>query len=266
MGKYIITAEELGDTLEQYLVIDLREAQEYTKGHLRGAMPIPVDPLLNDENTNLLPAWRFAAIMSSLGATTDTRVVVYDDNLGRASCRFLYAARHYGHKDIRMLDGGVKSIVGMPLEAGGREPAFSYYYPGYEPGYFYFLGDLLKNYDNVRILDTRSRAEYDGAMPMNNPRGGHLPGALHLSHDQLLDIEGMGTFIEPELVEEKVYKLGLGKEDTIVIYCQSGVRAAVAGLAMRNAGFLNTIVYDGSMFEWTRCAGLKLDNEVLAKA
>ncbi|MCL2574634.1 MAG: hypothetical protein FWE34_08810 [Defluviitaleaceae bacterium] len=36
------------------------------------------------------------------------------------------------------------------------------------------------------------------------------------------------------------------------------MRAAVAGLALRIAGFENVMVYDGSMYEWSREMGLAL--------
>lgn len=264
--KHLITAEELSRDLSNYLIIDLREPQEYEKSHITGALPIPVDPLLNDETTALVPAWKFATVMSSLGASSSSSVVLYDDNLGRSSCRFWYAAKHYGHKDIFILEGGTKVMHKLPMASGNRTPAFSYYYPSYEPGYFFFLGELLKNYNSVKILDTRSKDEYEGgAMPMFNPRGGRLPGALHISHDQLMSKSAEKTFAPPEDVSEKLSALGISKEDTIVTYCQSGVRAALAGISIRNAGFENTIVYDGSMFEWSRCMGLKLENEVFAE-
>jgi len=261
----LINMQELAPSLGRYLVVDLRERQEYEKGHVAGAVPVPVDPLLNDENNTLLPAWKFAAIMSSIGATVDTEIVLYDDNLGRASCRFWFVAKHYGHKNIFVLDGGVKSIIKLPLEQGPRPQSFAYYYPGYEPGYFCFLGELLRDYGKVKLLDVRSLEEYNGSMPMNNPRGGHLHGAAHISLDQFIEIEKPHTFQPQERIEEMLAAAGLKKDDTIVTYCQSGVRAAVAALAMRNAGFENTIVYEGSMFEWSRCLGLKLDNEVFQK-
>ena len=36
------------------------------------------------------------------------------------------------------------------------------------------------------------------------------------------------------------------------------MRAAVAGLALRIAGFGNVLVYEGSMHEWSREIGLEL--------
>lgn len=36
------------------------------------------------------------------------------------------------------------------------------------------------------------------------------------------------------------------------------MRAAVAGLALRIAGFKNTLIYEGSMHEWSRQPGLEL--------
>ncbi len=41
--------------------------------------------------------------------------------------------------------------------------------------------------ENVQIFDARTGAEYSGEDLKGNSRGGHLPGAINLSHDMLLD-------------------------------------------------------------------------------
>ena len=76
------------------------------------------------------------------------------------------------------------------------------------------------------ILDVRSDQEY---------KMGHVPGAIHLDYrdfpQQLADIPAR-------------------KDDEVVIYCRTGVRAGVAEELLREAGFTSVVHLDGDMMGW----------------
>ena len=46
--------------------------------------------------------------------------------------------------------------------------------------------------------------------------------------------------------------MGLREDDEIIVYCHTGQRSAVAGLALRAAGFTNVRNYLGSWHEWSK--------------
>lgn len=76
------------------------------------------------------------------------------------------------------------------------------------------------------ILDVRSPEEY---------KGGHIPGAINIPHDQL------GSRLA-EIVSHK------NKE--VVLYCRSGRRVAIAADILQSAGFSKLLHLDGDMYDW----------------
>jgi thiosulfate/3-mercaptopyruvate sulfurtransferase len=55
---------------------------------------------------------------------------------------------------------------------------------------------------------------------------------------------------EPAEIRARAEAAGLRHEDELVTYCQGGVRAAHAALALRTAGYERVRIYDGSWAEW----------------
>ena len=103
---------------------------------------------------------------------------------------------------------------------------------------------------SLTILDVRTHEEYTGAggYPCD-PRQGHLPGARHLEHTELLARS-------PAEIRELV---GLPEGAQIVAYCHSGQRSALAVSALRAAGY-KARNYAGSWHEWSRDAALPAES------
>ena len=103
---------------------------------------------------------------------------------------------------------------------------------------------------SLTILDVRTHEEYTGAggYPCD-PRQGHLPGARHLEHTELLARS-------PAEIRELV---GLPEGAEIVAYCHSGQRSALAVSALRAAGY-KARNYAGSWHEWSRDAALPAES------
>jgi rhodanese-related sulfurtransferase len=92
-------------------------------------------------------------------------------------------------------------------------------------------GELLKRInagDAPLVLDVRSNQEYGG---------GHVPGAQNIPVDQLADRLG---------------ELRGRHEAEIVVYCESGRRAARARELLDSEGFINVRHLTGDMRQWRR--------------
>jgi thiosulfate/3-mercaptopyruvate sulfurtransferase len=106
------------------------------------------------------------------------------------------------------------------------------------------------NNPNVIILDSRSEAEFLGQELRGNKRGGHIPGAQLLSSDDLLDKQSHKT-ISVEAARSRIEKMLPDKSKTVVVYCQSGTRCSLKELVLKDLGYKNVVLYDGSWQEWS---------------
>lgn len=85
--------------------------------------------------------------------------------------------------------------------------------------------------DPPTIIDVRSGWEY---------RRGHVPGAVHLPF---------------WLAWARADDLDAPRDRPVVVYCEHGPRAALAGRSLRSAGFKRVLYLQGHMAAW-RKAGL----------
>jgi 3-mercaptopyruvate sulfurtransferase SseA len=100
------------------------------------------------------------------------------------------------------------------------------------------LGD-----EALTLLDVRSPHEFEGlAGAYCDPRHGHIPGAVNLPLERLLECR------DAEQVRSAV---GLADGAEIVAYCHSGQRSAYAVRVLREAGY-DARNYVGSWHEWSR--------------
>jgi thiosulfate/3-mercaptopyruvate sulfurtransferase len=188
-----------------------------------------------------------------MGVNPGSEVVVYDAHGLFSAARVWWTFRAMGHGAVQVLDGGLPAWVaeGRPLEAGERSPA---------PGGFEARPDagLVRDLARVRaalagrgeqLLDARSRARFLGEVPEPRPglRSGHMPGALNLPFDEVLE---SGRLLGPAELQLRFAGAGVDLGTPIVTTCGSGVTAAVLALALARLGAWRTAVYDGSWSEW----------------
>jgi rhodanese-related sulfurtransferase len=84
------------------------------------------------------------------------------------------------------------------------------------------------------LLDVRTPQEF---------RGGHVPGAVNVPHTELT---------------ARLGEIETARESGIVVYCESGRRAATAADVLVGAGFEDVRHLDGDMSGW-RAAGLPVE-------
>jgi thiosulfate/3-mercaptopyruvate sulfurtransferase len=63
----------------------------------------------------------------------------------------------------------------------------------------------------------------------------------------------MGKMIKDvEMLSQDFEKIGITKDKQIICYCHSGIRAAHTYLQLKQAGFENVRLYDGSIIDWAK--------------
>jgi thiosulfate/3-mercaptopyruvate sulfurtransferase len=88
----------------------------------------------------------------------------------------------------------------------------------------------------VALVDARTPEEF---------AAGHIPGARPVDWQENVD-DGV-LRADQELA---ALYAGIDREQTVVTYCKSGMRAALTYVVLRGLGYPDVRLYDGSWNEW----------------
>jgi len=107
------------------------------------------------------------------------------------------------------------------------------------------LGD-----DDLVVVDVRTTLEFAGtAQAPCDPRHGHIPGALNIPLERLL---------ESRSTDDVRALVGAPENTEVVAYCHSGSRSRFAGQVFGAAGYAARN-YVGSWHEWSRDLTLPIE-------
>ncbi len=96
-------------------------------------------------------------------------------------------------------------------------------------------------------MDARDAGQFTGAR-RRGPRGGHIPGAIHVPRE--LFFANGGGFLSTDEVRKTVEKQGV-HPGRVVAYCNGGVAATVVLFNLARLGYTDLVNYDGSWNEWS---------------
>ncbi|MDF3290083.1 sulfurtransferase [Streptomyces silvisoli] len=254
----IISAAELLSALQDRTILDVRYQlggppgqPQYEAGHIPGARYVDLEAELagppGAHGRHPLPELDvFTTAMRRAGVRDDRQVVVYDGGQGWAAARAWWMLRWAGHRDVRVLDGGLPAWTG-PLETGESRPAEGDFTarPGAAP--LLTADDAAALARTGVLLDARAAERYRGEVEPIDPVAGHIPGAVSAPTTE--NIAEDGRFRSPEELAKRFAALGVGQGTEVGVYCGSGVSAAQQVLALAVAG-IPAALYVGSWSEW----------------
>ena len=228
--------------------------ESYRKGHLPGAAFVDLDCDVagppGEGGRHPLPApGDFEAAMRRAGVSADRLVVVYDDADSTAAARVWWSLRYFGHRRVRVLDGGHHAWTEAGLRVTTDDPEVK---PGdfiADPGRLPVLdadGAAALAAAGV-LLDARAAERFRGEQEPVDPVAGHVPGARNAPTSGNVGVDG--RFLPPELLRERFAALGATDAADVGVYCGSGVTAAHEILALTLAG-IPAALYVGSWSNW----------------
>ena len=262
-------------------VLDARD-KGYFWGHLPGARPINwLDYRDGWGRTGRLTADvnELAQKLAGLGVADARPVVVYGEaQLGFGEeGRIAWMLAYLGHPRVFVLDGGIAAWQqqGRPLVRGwakGTVPGGEFH-PHLQPALRADKATVqaaLGRGDAV-VLDVRTAAEWHGATPYLEARGGHIPGAQHLDWRTLFSDQGqLRPVAELRALLQPLGIAAPGEPGTppkeVIVYCTGGVRSAYVWAGLRSLGVANVRNYDGSFWEWAADRNLPVQTEPAAPA
>lgn len=266
----IINSEELIALQgSEIVIIDARAGinakENYIASHLQGARYIDLNhdlATLPADATNggrhPLPSFeKFSEVLSKLGITPLSHVIVYDDkNASNAATRFWWMLRAIGHEKVQVLNGGLQTAIkaGFPINSGIETFATAKLYPitNWQLHQAVIAEiDKASNNPNTIIIDVRDKDRFDGLTEPIDLIAGHIPGATNVPFTSNLNENG--TYLSPENLKAKYQDIiNDTKPENIIVHCGSGVTACHTILAMDYAGLPIPKLYVGSWSEWSR--------------
>lgn len=268
MANFLVEAQWLYEHLQDdnLVIVDCQwDENAYIKAHIPGAIMRPKHAYLKSEKegtpTKYLPTEQeFAALLKQMGIDQDTQVVCYDEWGNHFATRFWWVAAYYGFHNVSLLDGGWQGwlAAGFPASFKTSKPRPQQKPFVASPNHLLKIEmkEVVENLGNPawQILDVRSDDEFEGKNLAGNNRGGHIKEAIHLEWKNLLthlnQPDEVNHFLSEEAMLTKLDAAGVSKEKTIVVHCQSGVRASFMAFCLTKLGYPKVRLYDGSMSEW----------------
>ena len=200
-----------------------------------------------EELGKLLSKENYQQIFSKLGVKEDSEVLVYgftmpDQGFGDEG-RILYTFNYAGFNNVKIIDGGFKQVesLGFNKKYNPSEDRIDVSdvvrVEGENNSNAIFTDELLSlvGNSNVQIIDTRLEVEYNGRVIYGENKAGHIPTAISIPFNTLVDKDG---YIKSREELEKYFEeKGLDKNKLQITYCTTGVRASYVAVILTELGY-----------------------------
>lgn len=248
------------------------DTKAYDEGHVPGAIAWAWNTQLCDTIVrDILPKPAFEELMTQSGIGKGTTVVLYGDNNNWFAAWALWQMKIYGHKDVRIMDGGRKKWLaeGRDLDTGATKPtpgSSRYQAADSDLSLRAFLPQVqqAQKSGSAVMIDVRSPQEFSGeilappGLPETCQRGGHIPGARNVPWGKACNDDG--TFKSADDLARLYGAEGVDKTRPVIAYCRIGERSSHTWFVLKYLlGVGNVQNYDGSWTEWGNLVGAPVE-------
>jgi thiosulfate/3-mercaptopyruvate sulfurtransferase len=254
-------ADNLNNPKVKLIEVDV-DTNAYDEGHVPGAVGFNWTSQLQDQvRRDIIAKEALEQLLSDAGVGNDDTVVLFGDNNNWFAAYAFWLLEMYGHKDIKLMDGGRKKWLdeSRPTTKDAPSPKKTGYKAQAPKADLRAKRDqvlaALKSNGKNALVDVRSPAEYNGeimappGLPETAQRMGHIPGAANVPWAQAVREDG--TFKSPEELEALYGGKGVTKDKEVIAYCRIGERSSHTWFALKHLlGYPNVKNYDGSWTEY----------------
>ena len=245
-------------TNKAMVVIDVQAADVYAKQHIQGAINIPHKSLYKPGaiEGQFLSIDELAAIFGKKGVSNTSKIVLYDDGSQKYNSRVWWVLKYMGATDVTLLhkEAGQMEAARVPMTATPVTLKAVTFTPTVNAAMNIDMASVrvLNSNPDALLLDVREPDEYNG-VDKDKKSQGHLPGAVFMHFKEVQTANG--AFKSKDEIIATAAKFGATPEKEIVVYCQTGIKAAVVYIALKEiAGFSNVKLYAGAYAEWASVA------------
>jgi len=246
------------------------DTKAYEEGHLPGALGWNWQTELCDTlQRDIIKKENLEQLLGRSGITNDTTVILYGDNNNWFAAWAFWQLKMYGHKDVRIMNGGRKKWLAEGREVTKDVPTASaakYVVTGFNERYRAFQRQVEKVMRDSGwvLVDVRSNDEFTGkilappGLPETCQRGGHIPGAKSIPWAQACNEDG--TFKSVEELEALYSGKGVTRDKNVIAYCRIGERSSHTWYVLNYLlGYPQVSNYDGSWTEWGNLVGAEIE-------
>lgn len=240
---------------ESVKVVDMRQDPEgeFIPGAIYfGGVPALMDPDHPVESF-LKGADDFANVMSENGLSQEDQVIIYDEGKSLRSARLFLALEYYGHDNVLILNGGLEAwkAAGGDLAGEPADPETTEFTVTMNEAAICDMQTVLNAIDdeNTVIVDARPSDQYSGET-VRAERGGHIPGAVNLYWEEMINDDGLPTFKPAEEIRAIYEAYGITPDKRIITHCHSNMQASNAYFVLRLMGYTDISSYEGSWSEY----------------
>jgi thiosulfate/3-mercaptopyruvate sulfurtransferase len=264
--------QHLTDPKVRFVEVDV-DTTAYEQSHIPGAVGWNWTSQLADGiRRDIASREDFSALLSASGIGPDTTVVFYGDNNNWFAAWAYWQLKLYGHREIRILDGGRRYWLDNGLPVTTDVPAYDateYRLPEPDFSLRAFRDDILPRLGDagLSLVDVRSPAEFNGeiiappGLPETAQRAGHIPGAASIPWAQTVGEDG--RFKSADELRDLYAAKGVTADKDIIAYCRIGERSSHSWFVLHELlGYKRVRNYDGSWTEWGSLIGVPIERPV----
>ena len=259
----------LSDPNVRFVEVDV-DTTAYEQSHIPGAVGWDWTSQLADGiRRDIAGREDFSALLQQSGIGPDTTIVLYGDNNNWFAAWAYWQLKLYGHRDVRILNGGRKYWLdqGLPLTVDAPDHASTdYQLPEPDFALRAYRDDILPRLgdEGLALVDVRSPAEFNGeiiappGMSETAQRAGHIPGAASVPWAQTVREDG--TFKPADELAALYEAKGVTPDKDVIAYCRIGERSSHTWFVLHELlGYKRVRNYDGSWTEYGSLIGVPIE-------
>ena len=238
-------------------IVDMRPVDAYNQGHIPGAVNLPWPKLAQPStDESQIGPWQAQMMdqIGSAGISPGDMVVSYDDAGNLFAARMWWVLNYLGHEHAVVLDGGLPAWtqLGEPVTTEPTVREAVTYASSPNSSLMATWQYVLDNLDNpaVQIVDARPAPSYTGEAASTDLHAGHIPGALNLDWNNVVQTEAPRTFKSADELQAVFDATGLNRDKEIIVYCGSGPASSEVLMTLQMLGYPNVREYSASWSEW----------------
>ncbi len=260
--------QQLGQPGVVFVEVD-EDTSAYDKGHIAGAVKLDWKSELQDAvRRDFIDKAQFEQLLSAKGVSNDDTVVLYGGNNNWFAAYAYWYFKLYGHRDVKLLDGGRKKweLDSRELtEDVTQRPPTQYTAGEQDTSIRAFRDEVLAAIGEQNLVDVRSPDEFAGRLfaPAHLPqessqRAGHIPTAVNVPWSKAANEDG--TFRSDDELRKLYTEAGVDPGKKTIAYCRIGERSSHTWFVLHELLDQSDVKnYDGSWTEYGSLVGVPIE-------